>query len=164
VRAGLVDAPDKWPWSSTAAHISGHGDGLVKPEPLLAMVKEDWLTVTPRTSNIGLIMPFPCTHIASAAKGWNTENAPRLGPNRGKPEVASGDTFRIHTWWIQKEVADWICIPPRNKSAFVFRFRRRMLSHRVHACTILCAVKSSVQFCLNCLRISVILRTLHLPA
>jgi hypothetical protein len=49
VRAGLVGAPDKWPWSSTAAHISGHGDGLVKPELLLAMVKEDWKSFLVKT-------------------------------------------------------------------------------------------------------------------
>jgi putative transposase len=54
VRAGLVDAPDKWPWSSTAAHISGHGDGLVKPEPLLAMVKEDWKSFLVKTLETGI--------------------------------------------------------------------------------------------------------------
>ena len=54
VRAGLVDAPDKWPWSSTAGHISGHGDGLVKPEPLLAMVKEDWKSFLVKTLETGI--------------------------------------------------------------------------------------------------------------
>ncbi len=54
VRVGLVDAPDKWPCSSTAAHISGHGDGLVKLEPLLAMVREDWKSFLAKTLEIGI--------------------------------------------------------------------------------------------------------------
>ncbi len=41
VRAGLVDSPAEWRWSSARAHLSGHDDGLVKVAPLLAMVG-DW--------------------------------------------------------------------------------------------------------------------------
>ena len=53
VRAGLVDAPDKWRRSSSAAHIS-NGDGLVKPEPLLAMVKEDWKSFLVKIPETGI--------------------------------------------------------------------------------------------------------------
>ena len=35
VKAGLVDAPEQWPWSSAAAHVAGRGD---------AVAAGDWLT------------------------------------------------------------------------------------------------------------------------
>ena len=41
VRAGLVEKPEDYPWSSATAHISGHDDELVKIAPLLEMV-DDW--------------------------------------------------------------------------------------------------------------------------
>lgn len=43
VRAGLVDSPEHWPWSSTRAHLAGEDDGLVKARALLDMVSLDWL-------------------------------------------------------------------------------------------------------------------------
>ena len=42
VRAGLVNSPQMWPWSSAGAHINGRDDILVKTEPLLAMVNKPW--------------------------------------------------------------------------------------------------------------------------
>ena len=42
VRAKLVQAPQNWPWSSAAAHISGYGDGFVDCRALLDMVNGDW--------------------------------------------------------------------------------------------------------------------------
>ena len=41
VRAGLVDSPGEYPWSSAAAHIFGCDDPLVKVSPLLEHV-DDW--------------------------------------------------------------------------------------------------------------------------
>jgi putative transposase len=41
VRAGLVESPADWRWSSARAHLSGCDDRLVKVAPLLAMVA-DW--------------------------------------------------------------------------------------------------------------------------
>jgi putative transposase len=41
VRAGLVESPAEWRWSSARAHLSGRDDGLVKVAPMLAMV-DDW--------------------------------------------------------------------------------------------------------------------------
>jgi len=41
VRAKLCRAPWRWRWSSAAAHVAGHDDGLVRVEPLLERVK-DW--------------------------------------------------------------------------------------------------------------------------
>lgn len=41
VRAGLVETPEMYPWSSATAHLQGVDDGLVKVAPLLAMVN-DW--------------------------------------------------------------------------------------------------------------------------
>lgn len=38
VRAGLVQDPAAYPWSSAAAHLAGRDDALVQVEPLLAMV------------------------------------------------------------------------------------------------------------------------------
>jgi hypothetical protein len=37
VRAGLVEAPTKYPWSSAAAHARGPDDGVVKVGPLLEL-------------------------------------------------------------------------------------------------------------------------------
>ncbi len=41
VRAGLVDRPGEYPWSSAGAHILGRNDRLVKVSPLLELV-DDW--------------------------------------------------------------------------------------------------------------------------
>jgi len=41
VRARLCRAPWRWRWSSAAAHVAGHDDGLVRVAPLLKRVK-DW--------------------------------------------------------------------------------------------------------------------------
>lgn len=41
VRANMVKDPVNYPWSSAAAHINGHDDGLVSVGPLLDLV-EDW--------------------------------------------------------------------------------------------------------------------------
>ena len=41
VRAGLVDRPGEYPWSSAAAHTLGRDDRLVKVSPLLELVG-DW--------------------------------------------------------------------------------------------------------------------------
>ena len=35
VRAGLVDRPRDWPWSSVAAHMAGRDDGLVRVAPVV---------------------------------------------------------------------------------------------------------------------------------
>ena len=42
VRAKLVNEPEKWPWSSAAAHISGQSDEFVNCHALLDIIKEDW--------------------------------------------------------------------------------------------------------------------------
>ena len=42
VRANLVKAPEKWLWSSAAAHISGQNDEFVNSRALLKIIKEDW--------------------------------------------------------------------------------------------------------------------------
>jgi putative transposase len=44
VRAGLVDRPEDWPWSSARAHLAGRSDGLVDPAPLLERWP-DWRAV-----------------------------------------------------------------------------------------------------------------------
>lgn len=41
VRAGLVPAPEDWPWSSARAHLRGEDDGVVTVRPLLAL-RDDW--------------------------------------------------------------------------------------------------------------------------
>jgi putative transposase len=41
VRAGLVDRPGEYPWSSAATHTLGRDDRLVKISPLLEFV-DDW--------------------------------------------------------------------------------------------------------------------------
>src|SRR5256886_17695340 len=41
VRAGLVERPDEYPWSSARAHLRGRDDDLVKVGPLLERVP-DW--------------------------------------------------------------------------------------------------------------------------
>jgi putative transposase len=41
VRAGLVDRPEAYRWSSGSAHLDGRDDGLVKVAPLLEIVG-DW--------------------------------------------------------------------------------------------------------------------------
>jgi len=42
VRAGLVKNPEKWLWSSAAAHILGKSDNLVNVEPLISIVQKSW--------------------------------------------------------------------------------------------------------------------------
>ena len=42
VRAGLVQKPEKWRWSSAAAHLKGRDDILVRAKPLLQMVSGPW--------------------------------------------------------------------------------------------------------------------------
>jgi putative transposase len=42
VRAGLVHRPEKWPWSSAAAHLKRKNDRLVEVEPLLRWIPYDW--------------------------------------------------------------------------------------------------------------------------
>ena len=42
VRAGLVQEPEKWKWSSAGPHIKGQDDILVKTKPLLEMVQSSW--------------------------------------------------------------------------------------------------------------------------
>jgi putative transposase len=44
VRAGLVKAPENWPWSSAGPHINGRDDILVKTGPLQQLIKKDWKT------------------------------------------------------------------------------------------------------------------------
>lgn len=39
VRAGLVENPEAWRWSSAAAHTKRKDDILVRTKPLLAMIK-----------------------------------------------------------------------------------------------------------------------------
>jgi len=38
VRAGLVERPEDWPWSSAAAHLAGADDGLVRVAPMLELI------------------------------------------------------------------------------------------------------------------------------
>ena len=42
VRAKLVQQPEKWPWSSAAAHMAGINDRLVNVWPLLSIIAHDW--------------------------------------------------------------------------------------------------------------------------
>jgi putative transposase len=42
VRAGLVERPEDWPWSSARAHLSGRDDALVKAAPLLERSVFPW--------------------------------------------------------------------------------------------------------------------------
>ena len=55
VRAKLVQDPEKWPWSSATAHISGHGDGFIDCGALLDMVKKDWKSFLLKTSDTDTI-------------------------------------------------------------------------------------------------------------
>ena len=41
VRAGLVDRPEDWPWSSAAADLAGAANALVVVAPMLARIA-DW--------------------------------------------------------------------------------------------------------------------------
>lgn len=42
VRAGIVDSPEKWKWSSANAHLLKKDDVLVSALPLLEIVDEPW--------------------------------------------------------------------------------------------------------------------------
>ncbi|MBU1172462.1 MAG: hypothetical protein KKD44_23125 [Proteobacteria bacterium] len=42
VRAGLVNRPEDWPWSSARPHITGKDDMLVDIKPLLEIVSKPW--------------------------------------------------------------------------------------------------------------------------
>jgi putative transposase len=41
VRAGLVERPEEWPWSSVRAHFAGKDDALVKVKPMQGEIG-DW--------------------------------------------------------------------------------------------------------------------------
>jgi len=41
VRAGLINAPSRYPWSSASAHVRGRDDALVRVAPLLQLAP-DW--------------------------------------------------------------------------------------------------------------------------
>ena len=41
VRAGMVERPGDWPWSSARAHLAGRDDGLASVAPLLGLA-QDW--------------------------------------------------------------------------------------------------------------------------
>lgn len=42
VRAGLVNNPEDWPWSSAGPHMNGKDDILVKTKPLLEIANKPW--------------------------------------------------------------------------------------------------------------------------
>ena len=42
VRAGLVEFPEDWKWSSAGAHMDETDDVLVKTSPLLGIVNTPW--------------------------------------------------------------------------------------------------------------------------
>jgi putative transposase len=42
VRAGLVNKPEDWPWSSARPHMNGKDDILVKTKPLLEIANKPW--------------------------------------------------------------------------------------------------------------------------
>jgi putative transposase len=42
VRAGLVEKPEAWRWSSAGPHIKGKDDLLVKTNPLCKMINKSW--------------------------------------------------------------------------------------------------------------------------
>ena len=42
IRAGLVQKPQKWPWSSAGPHLKGRDEVLVTVKPLLEMVSTSW--------------------------------------------------------------------------------------------------------------------------
>ena len=44
VRAGLVNKPEDWPWSSAGPHMTGKDDILVKTKPLLEITNKPWET------------------------------------------------------------------------------------------------------------------------
>ncbi len=44
VRAGLVNKPQAWPWSSAGPHMTGKDDILVKTKPLLEITNKPWET------------------------------------------------------------------------------------------------------------------------
>lgn len=47
VRAGLVERPEAWPWSSVRAHLAGRDDALVSVAPLLARIEDFAGAITP---------------------------------------------------------------------------------------------------------------------
>jgi putative transposase len=58
VRAGLVERPEQWPWSSAAAHLAGKDDALVMAEPMLKIVHEAWsdfLSLPPEESTCDML-------------------------------------------------------------------------------------------------------------
>jgi putative transposase len=58
VRAKLVKAPEKWQWSSAAAHISGQNDELVNSRALLRIIKKDWKSFLIKTIDTETIEIF----------------------------------------------------------------------------------------------------------
>jgi len=54
VRAGLTASAAAWPWSSARSHLSGVGDGLCDPAPLLARLS-DWQALLRQPGDTGTL-------------------------------------------------------------------------------------------------------------
>jgi len=57
VRAGLVDKPEQWRWSSVHAHMRGNDDQLVKVAPMLTLINNwsNYLDSTPLPGDVQAI-------------------------------------------------------------------------------------------------------------
>jgi putative transposase len=96
VRAGLVTAPEDWPYSSARAHFAGKDNGVVRVAPLAALV-HDWpsfLTPAPDESELARLRRHERTgrplgapdFVGRLEKVLGRVLAPqKLGPKRSRP-------------------------------------------------------------------------------
>ncbi len=101
VRAGLVERPEEWRWSSAAAHMEGKDDVLVAVGPLLDKARYDWhdfLTLPVATSEAGLIRKHERTGRPLGSKefvvGLEARLDRQLSPHKPGPKNERGQDER----------------------------------------------------------------------
>jgi len=81
VRAGLVEKPQDWAWSSANAHLNGQDDGTVSVEPMLSRIP-DWdvfLKETQAEEEIMQLRQHSRTGRPMGDRGWITGLEKQLG-------------------------------------------------------------------------------------
>ncbi len=95
VRAGLVENPEDYRWSSVCAHLTGSGDGVVNAGALLDMVSDwrDFLEGDMEKADLERLRSSECTGRPAGSEAFIEELENRLARSlkKQKPGPKSGD-------------------------------------------------------------------------
>jgi len=83
VRAGLAERPEKWPWSSAAAHLRKRDDELVRVGPLLELAPNwrSFLKIEESAADLDLLRQHVCTGRPLGDQTFIEKIGKRLGRN-----------------------------------------------------------------------------------